>query len=275
MTRRPGCRSFALLIIALSSPCVAAPDLTALDDFSLGVGAFNNRLSLEGRVDGSGEFQGSQRDFAETLDIGDRREIGLAQLSVRAAERHQLDFRYYRDSRSRSVALDRQLRFDDQVFPVQASLRGSAGFRVGELTYTYWWRVEPGNATGVQLGVLRIQGDLSLSGQVRVEGGGQAQGGASISERVYAPLIGLSHRHVIADHWRIYAEARALQLGINGVRGTALSANAGLEWWPWKHLGFALQYSDSRVRAKQSKAGFSGDLEVGFSGPQFILRTRF
>ena len=267
----------ACLLTALngfSAPILAA-ELSALDRYSIGIGSFNNRLSLEGRVDGSGEFRGSQRDFAEELNIGDRRGIGLAQLSVRPAEHHQFDFRYYRDSRSRAAELSRELRFNDEVFPVQANLRGRAGFRVSEFTYTWWWSAEPHFANGLQLGVLRLQGDLSLSGRVRLDNGDQAEGSASISEHLYAPLIGLAHRHVLGKHWRVYAEARALRIGINGVHGTALSATAGLEWWPWRHLGLALQYSDSRVQAEQDKAGFSGDLEVGFSGPQFILRSRY
>ena len=267
----------AWLLAALNalSGTSSAADLTALDRFTIGIGSFHNRLSLEGRVDGSGEFRGSQRDFAEELNIGNRRDIGMAQLSVRPAEHHQFDFRYYRDSRSRVAELSRELRFNDEVFLVQANLRGRAGFRVSEFVYTYWWNAEPRFASGLQLGVLRLQGDISLSGRVRLENGGQAEGQTSISEHLYAPLIGLAHRRVLGEHWRIYAEARAVRIGINGVRGTALSASAGLEWWPWKHLGVALQYSDSRVQAEQNKAGFSGDLEVGFSGPQFILRSRY
>ncbi|MBD8527586.1 hypothetical protein [Pseudomarimonas arenosa] len=275
MTPRLGWTSLALLLCGLSTQSAEAGDLSALDRFSLGIGSFHNRLSLEGRVDGSGEFRGSQRDFAEELDIGDRRQIGLAQLSVNFAEKHQLDVRHYSDSRTRTVALNRTLRFDDQVFPVQAALRGSAGFRVNEFTYTYWWSASAQRATGVQLGALRLQGDLALSGQVNVEGGGEASGQASVSEHLYAPLIGLAHRRVLGKQWRLYGEARAIRLSLNGVNGTALSATAGLEWWPWQRLGLALQYSDSRIRAKQAKQGFSGDIEVGFSGPQLILRTRF
>jgi len=275
MTRQPArSRQAALSAIAL----LAAADATAsaaLDRFSVGVGSFSNRLQVEGRVDGSAEFDGSTRDFDETLDVGNRRRIGLWEASWLIDGRHQIDYRRYDDERRREVQIDEEIRFNGEVFPVQLALRGRAGFKLDELTYTAWFRHESDSPLGLQLGVLRLEGYLGLGGRIVVDDVGEAEGETSVRDRVHAPLIGLAARHQLTRHWRLYGEGRLIRLKVSGIRGAALSGQVGIEYQPTRHLGIALQYGGARVDGEKHKDGFSGELEVGFSGPQLLLRLRY
>lgn len=247
----------------------------ALDRFSLGFGSFSNRLQIAGRVDGSADFNGSTRDFDETLDVGNRRRIGVWEASWLLDGQHQLDYRRYDDERSREVRIDEEIRFNGEVFPVQASLRGRAGFRLDELTYTWWFRHEGDSPLGLQLGVLRLAGYLGLGGRIEVEDVGQAEGTSTVRDALHAPLVGLAARQQLGPHWRLYGEARLIRLTVSGVRGTALSGRFGIEYQPTRHLGIALQYGGARVDAAKRKTDFSGQLEVGFEGPQLLFRMRY
>lgn len=268
--------STAVLLCLL---CAAAPPVgaasPALDRFSVGVGTFSNRLQIEGRVDGRTDVDGSTRDFDETLDVGNRRRIGVWEASWLIADRHQLDYRHYDDERRREVRLNEEIRFNGEVFPVQVALRGRAGFDLDELTYTWWFRHEEASPLGLQLGVLRLQGHLGLGGRIEVEDVGEAEGETSVRDRLHAPLIGIAGRHQLSPHWRLYAEGRLIRLKVSGIRGTALSGRLGIEFQPTRHLGLALQYGGARVDGEKRDDAFAGELEVGFSGPQLLLRWRY
>lgn len=263
------------LAILLAGVEAAAEPLPVLDRFSLSVGVFSNRLNLDGRVDGSVEFDGSSRDFDEDLGFGKTRRIDVWELAWRPATRHQIDLRRYGDSRSRTVQLDEELRFRGETFPIQADLRGRANFTATELDYTFWaWQREQA-AVGVQLGLLRLETELGLFGRVASAEFGEAQGEATLDEHVYAPLFGAAGAWRLGTRWRLNAELRWIRLRINQIDGHALSAQFGAEFFPTEHVGLVFQYGDTRVEAERSKDAVTGRLKVGFSGPQVLLRLRF
>lgn len=264
--------TLALLLLALCPTALAAP---ALDRFSVGLGTFSNRLQIEGRVDGSAEFDGTPRDFDETLDVGNRRRISVWEFSALFGDRHQFDYRHYDDERQHEVQLDEEIHFNGDVFPVQGALRGRAGFELEELTYTYWFRHDTPSPLGVQLGVLRLDGHLGLAGRIAIDEVGEAEGESVIRDRVHAPLVGIAGRSQFHEQWRLYGEGRVIRLNVSGIHGTALSGRVGIEYQPTRHLGLALQYGGARVDARQRKRDFAGELEVGFSGPQLLLRLRY
>jgi hypothetical protein len=251
-----------------------AESLEALDRVRVSLGVFSNQLSLEGRVDGSAILDGSERDFDDELDIGKRRSVELYELGWRPFERHELSLRHYRDERQQSASIDEELRFAGEVFPIQASAQGRAAFRASELSYTGWLHAAPRSAFGLQLGVLKLEASLSIAGEISSPEFGSVSGEASASDRLYAPLAGFSTRRVLGDHVRVFADARAIRLNYRGIDGRAFSASAGIEYFPLRSIGVVLQYSDTWVEAERRTDAFNGKLEIGFSGPQALLRWR-
>jgi hypothetical protein len=262
----------AALLLSAAQGAAATP---ALDRLSVGIGSFSNRLQIEGRVDGRTEFDGSPRDFDETLDVGNRRRIGVWEASWLIGDRHQLDFRHYDDERRREVAIDEEIRFNGEVFPVQGALRGRAGFDLDELTYTWWFRPDEVSPLGLQLGVLRLEGYLGLGGRIAIDEVGEAEGETTVRDRLHAPLIGLAGRRQLGRQWRLYGEGRLIRLKVSGIHGTALSGRVGIEFLATRHLGIALQYGGARVDGRKRDADFAGELELGFGGPQLLLRLRY
>lgn len=265
----------AALALLLASAPAQASQLEALDRFRLGVGVFSNQLGLQGRADGSAPFDGSVRDFADALDIGDRRSIELAEIAWRPFERHEFGLRHYRDSRRQRVLLDDELRFDGQVFPFAADIEGRARFRLLELSYTGWLHASRSSALGIQLGVLRLSARLEIDASISNATIGQVQGEASVSDQLHAPLVGIAARRVFGEHLRGFVEARAISLSRGSLDGEAFSATAGIEVFPHPSLGIVLQYSDTWLEVERRSSDFNGRLEVGFNGPQAMLRWRF
>jgi len=276
-------RTASVLLGTLSIACLgpaSATELTALDRGRISVGTFSNQLNLHGRVDGrvsidSNTFvEGSTRDFADDFDIGNRRSISLWELGWRPFERHEFSLRRYSDARRKTARITDELRFDGQVFAFDVELEGRAAFEALELSYTGWLHADQRSAVGLQLGVLRLAGSVAIAGEIESPDFGRARGEAEVSNQLHAPLLGISGRRVFGRHVRGFVELRAIKLDYSGIDGKALSASAGVEVYPWRKLGLVLQYSDTWVRAERRSDNFSGRLEVGFSGPQALLRWR-
>jgi hypothetical protein len=269
------------LLLALGSPA-AAQSLTPTDRFSVSAGVFNSELSLDGRFRGEGTVDGRLRRYSDDFDLGSRRAVGIAELSWSPFERHEISLRYSRDSYRRNGTLSDELRFEGQVFPIDAELTARARFTSLELDYIWWMYATDRAAFGVQLGALRYEAGVSLRGSassddetVRLDADGK--------RRLHAPLIGIAGRHLFSDRMRGFAELRAIRLDYSSIEGTAVSANIGLEYYFTDHIGVVLQYADTRVRADRRISG-SGDFgegrldgraELGLSGPQAMLRWRF
>ncbi|MGQ0799642.1 MAG: hypothetical protein ACT4NL_05980 [Pseudomarimonas sp.] len=269
------------LLLVLGAPAFAQ-SLTPLDRFSVSAGVFNSRLSLDGRIRAEGTLIGSLRSYAEDFDLGSRRTVGMAELSWSPFQRHELSLRYSRDSYQRGGTLSDQIRFEGEVFPIDAELTARARFTSVEFDYTWWMVATDASAFGVQLGALRYEASLSLSGSVSGEGG-TARLDADAKRQLHAPLIGIAGRHLFSDRLRGFAELRAIKLDYEQIEGAAMSATIGLEYYFSDHMGVVLQYADTRVRADRRISGsndfgegqLEGRLGLGLSGAQAMLKVRF
>jgi hypothetical protein len=270
------------LLFALAAPA-GAQSLTPLDRFSVSVGAFNSRISLDGRVRGEGTLDGRLRRYTDEFDLGSRRPVGIAEMSWSPFERHELSLRYSRDTYRRAVQLSDELRFEGEVFPIDAELTARARFTSLELDYIWWMYATDASAFGVQLGALRYEAGLALRGTVSSDGNGTVDLDADGKRRLHAPLIGIAGRHVFGERMRGFAELRAIRLDYKRLEGTAVSANIGVEYYFTDNIGVVLQYADTRVRAERRLSGsnefgegrLEGRAELGLSGAQAMLKWRF
>jgi hypothetical protein len=269
------------LMLALGSPA-GAQSLTPVDRFSVSAGVFNSRISLDGRVRGEGTLDGRLRRYSDDFDLGSRRAVGIAEMSWAPFERHELSLRYSRDSYRREGTLSDELRFEGEVFPIDAELTARAQFTSLELDYVWWMYATDFSAFGIQLGALRYEAGLSLRGSASTDGE-SVRLDADGERTLHAPLIGIAGRHLFGDRMRGFAELRAIRLDYKQIDGTAVSANIGVEYYFTDHIGLVLQYADTRVRADRRISGsnefgdgrLEGRAELGLSGAQAMLRWRF
>lgn len=270
-------RTAFLLLTALlhsGAGCAAASEGVLGERFSIAIGGFDNTLTLSGRVDDA-RVIGSQFDFAEQFEFDNRRRLDLAELRLRPAERHEFGIKAFRDARERSAVLRETLVFDGREFLVDAEAVGRASLHNVEFDYTWWAWVEDDTALGLQVGVLSVGTSLSVRGRIRIEGEGEVEGAAAVSDRFFVPLAGLALRQRLGERWRLDTELRYLRRSYRGIEGEALSGHAGIEWLFSRHFSLVAQYGFSNVDLEQDKSSLAGTLRVGFKGPQAMLRLRF
>lgn len=244
------------------------------EGFSIAVGGFVNTLDLSGRVDGA-TVEGTSIDFDEDFALRRHRRLDVVELKARPSPHHTFTVRHFADARRRTASFDRPIRFDDREFLAQGTVEAHARVTSLEFDYTWWLHQDEQRAFGLQLGVVRLGASLALRGRIAVEDEGSAQGQARVEDRVYVPLAGLALRQRLGRAWWLQAEARYLKRGYRGIDGEALSGQLGLEWQFSRHLSLIARYAHTRVYVTQDQIDLSGNLEVGFRGPQTLLRARF
>lgn len=73
----------------------------------------------------------------------------------------------------------------------------------------------------------------------------------------------------------MYADASGVKKNDGNSSGHIWNASLGVEWFPWQHLGFALEYSASRLHLHKDYSEGSAKLGLNSPGPASYLRARF
>lgn len=252
----------------------------AVDRAGFYIGSYTNDLRLRGRVDGTVEAQGTLLDgtvvdFDKEFDFGGTHQLLAFGGSWRPFERHQFSFDYHRDTRQGSRRLQRDIVYAGETFPVDAQVDARFRAQVYDVRYTYYPWLTQADALGISLGVVDYRVDLRLRGQGAVAG---MTGTRTLEEdadsHLPAPLLGLSYRHAFSPQWRFFADAAYFKAKIHHIDGDVTDLHAGIEYYPWQHVGFAALYSVYQIDANISRHNLDGQLDLKSSGFQLQLRVR-
>jgi hypothetical protein len=266
--------------LMFTSQAFADDDTWALDRYGFYAGSFTNDLNLRGRINGNIEAEGTiidgtVVDFDREFDFGGSHSLLLLGGTWRPFDRHQLSFDYHRDTREGSRSLQRDIVFEGETFPVNARVDAKYQAEVYDLRYTYWAWLTQRNAFGVSLGLVDYRVGLSLRGEGTFSDTGTMQSlKASTDSDIPAPLLGLSYRHAFNERLRFFADAARFKARFHSVDGDVTDLHAGIEYFPWEHVGFAALYSIYEIDADVERHSLKGQLDLRSSGFQLLLRIR-
>ena len=131
------------------------------------------------------------------------------------------------------------------------------------------------DSLGPVVGIVSIDVDSSVSGTIDIGDIGAVDIAAQAGESLMAPKLGLSYVHAFNEHLRLTADVATFEHSIRGGDAQIWDTAIGAEWYPWKNVGFALRHARTRIDADIARADYDGSAELGFSGWQFLVRTRF
>jgi hypothetical protein len=259
-----GCTLFA----SMSSVALAEGSL-ALDPVSIWLGGYyaNTEVDLSAKgnaIDAStGKIQLAEGD--ET--------IARARLDVLLFGSQGLEFDYYTLDHSTSQTLTQPFAFQGVPFELDSTLRGKVEFDAGEAAY-HWWFGDDTDAFGVGLGAAYYRAKLKVEGTVALAGQ-SASGSASWDGDAVAPVASLAWRHAINDSLRVYLEGSGIYKNGGTLSGHVYDARGGVEWFPWRNAGLALEYGDTRIKLDRNGHTFDSNIDIKLHGPSLFARFRF
>jgi hypothetical protein len=270
-------RTVSVLAVAaaLFAACsiASAQQSPALDRISLWLGGYYSNNDTRLSAQGSGPYAGIQGtlDFEDDLGFKKHSADPRARFDFLIGDSQGFSFDYYQIHRSRNASYE-------QAIPalgsdVGAHIHGDFDYDFGSASYK-WWFGHGSDVFGVGLGAAYYKVRFAARGSVH---GGDASDSFSDSydESAWAPMLTFGWRHAFNDQWRMYADASGVKKNGGSLGGHIWNASLGVEWFPWQHLGFALEYSASRLHLHKTYSEGTAKLDLNSDGPALYLRARF
>ena len=184
----PRALSLSLLSLSLLALAPAAWAVEPLDTFSFRAGGYISTFDSEVRADGE-VSNGTPIELDRDLDLDQDNAIAFLSATWRPFDRHEFGLAYYQDDVSATRQLQRDIVFDDTVYPASGTVRSDFDVSAYELSYVWWAASHDNWAMGPRLGLVWYDIELSIALELDVDGN---QTDGSISDSVSADLPGIS-----------------------------------------------------------------------------------
>ena len=115
--------------------------------------------------------------------------------------------------------------------------------------------------------------DKYLAGEASFDGE-TVQASTRSSDAAFAPMLMLGWRHAFDERWRAYADLSGVAKQGGALHGHIVDAAVGVEWFPWRRFGFALEYGHTEIRLDRDREYWDARLDLTLRGPSLLLRMR-
>ncbi len=241
-----------LLIAASALPAAAQIfDQTYLDNkglsdrFTLNIGSFITTINTNAKA--SGDAGGEEVDLED--DLGLRPDIGEFRLSAewRLARKHALTFGYWATRREAETTLEEDIEWNDVIYPASVTLRAESGYDNFKLGYRYSF-VNNGTVDfGASIGLSVLMFDIALEGEAEIIGPGGPVGTEQRREEedliAPVPVVGLNVEWALRPRLFLRGGVEYFKANYQEYTGELIDGAVGLDWFPWKHVGFGAAYN--------------------------------
>jgi len=245
--------------------------------FIVDVGYFFLSTDMRVRVDGETSDQvGSDVNFDDTFGIGDFDRF-RAEASWRIAPRHLIRAMYFQNNRHATRSIERDVNFQDETFPVGATVDAHSELTVAQLSYEYAFLRRENYELAGGIGIHYVDMNLTLDGTIAAQGN-QASRRADVGASTAAPLpvLGLRWLWRLPYNFYVTAQAQYFYLQFDPYSGSLTDLKATVVWQPTDHFGVGLGYNDFGFRFDISDRGaFDGRLRWNYGGAMAFATFMF
>jgi hypothetical protein len=272
MRRAGGAVVFASL--ALASTASMAQQSPALDRVSVWLGGYYAKTDTNiGASDNTGQFKGNV-NLEHDLGFQDHKTVPRVRLDFLIGDSQGFSFDYYSVNKSRTKTLSDAISYGGNDYSASASVHGKLDFDFGSAAYR-WWFGHENDVFGVGVGGAYYRVRAGIGGEASVNGEPVGEASTSSNESAWAPLLQLGWRHSFNDQWRMYFDASGVKKNGGPLSGHIYNGALGVEYFPWKNLGFGAEYGYTKIRLDQRKRDYNADLDMKLTGPSLFVRLRF
>lgn len=259
-----------LLLLFLVTPAFGQP----FPRFSVTAGQYGVDFTTDARVNPAlGTVEGTALNLERDLGLPSSRRVQRFAMEWRPFYRHELAADYVAAKRNGFATLNREIRFQDQLYPFSADVTSVFDTSKWEATYTYWAARSEGAGFGIMLGAAGLSIDANL---VARRPGDTLTIAQKASTDVPVALIGAQSRWAVSDRVIARFSAAALpRVKIDVYSGRATSADVRLEFRVVKNVAIGAAYNYFHLDGTIDDPSFNGTLSMTVKGPEGYLRIGF
>lgn len=253
-----------------------APNL--LDDsFYAALGTFILNSDTEVRFDGE-SGRGDVVDWERTFGDDDMTRFRFdGYWRFGDSQRHKIRALWFNASRDDSRTFERDIEWNDVVYPANLRVDSELAFDIYELAYEYaFLRKDTYEVTGT-FGVHYTELSMSLAAEGAIVGGEPVSGKVKKEGSFGAPLpvIGVRGLWDISHDFWIDASAQYFSANIDEYDGSIQDYRVAVVWQPIKWAGVGLGYNQFKVDLDVDKDSFNGNVTWTYSGPMIFYSASF
>ena len=241
------------------------------DRFAVSLGGFLLNTETEIRVDGETQGSGSVIDASKDLGLQDADRFRL-DAYWRMTPRQKLRFMYFDTSATGTRVIDREIDFNDQIYPVNAEVHGRVETKVFSLQYEFDFLQGENYELGGTFGIHNLRFETGLS----VDANGQS---AAISSSAEAdgplPVIGLHGIWRISEKFYLDAGLQYFSIKIDPYDGSVTDFNVSGVWQFSQHWGVGAGWNQFRTSLGVDGDRFNGDLTWKYGGARIFVTASF
>ena len=263
---------FILLAGAIGTGCAAQSP--ALDRVSLSLGGYYGIIDTTiGGSLSNGEFR-DHVNLEDDLGFDADKTVPRIRFNLLIGDSQGFSFDYFSVNRSHSQVLEMDFSYDGNNYDATAKVHGKLDFDSGSVAYR-WWFGEGNNVFGVGLGGAWYRMQVQFNGSGTVNGIPVDEASADAGTRTWAPVVQLGWRYAFDEKWRMYVDASGIDKNGGDLYGHIYNVDIGLEWYPWKNLGFSAEYGYTRIQLDKRQDDFDNSLDMRLKGPSLFVKLRF
>lgn len=278
---RPISALISFILLSGMATSAFAQQSPALDKFNLSIGGFQGytNTDLSAHPNDLSENPTGKVNLEDDLGLHHRENIGRIKAEALLGDHQGIDVDFYQFHRSHSGSFSDSLSYNDDNADLSATVHGKMDLELGSVTYRYWFG-QDNNVFGVGLGAawyhvnFRLTGEgQSVSPNPDLNETGFAS--TSYSDGAWAPVLSLGYRHAFSDQLRWYADLSGVKKNGGNLSGHIYSGALGVEYYPWKNVGFGVEYSVSKIQLSRNRPNYDAQLDLKTYGPGAYLKVRF
>ncbi|HKO56420.1 MAG TPA: hypothetical protein VJ276_11115 [Thermoanaerobaculia bacterium] len=265
-------RVHLLLLLLLFAFPAAAQEL--FPRISVTAGGYLGNFSTDVRIDAeAGSTTGTELNIERDLGLESSKTLQRFTAQWRPASRLELAGSYVSASRSGFEQIDREFRFQDNVYPVQADVATAFDTKYWDATLTVWAHKSDRAGVGITLGAAMLSIDASVAATAR---GQSATLTNQASTDVPVALGGAQIRYAFTP--RLIGEASAgilPRVTIDQYSGRATNASARLEYRFLRAIGIGLGYNYFKLDGSVADPSLRGRLALQVDGVEGFVRIGY
>jgi hypothetical protein len=256
----------------------AADERNPLDAKFIGdVGYFFLSTDMRVRVDGNTTDEvGSDVNFDDTFGIGDFDRF-RADLLWRIKPRHLLRAMYFKNNRHATRSIEREVNFQDETFPLGATVDAKSDLTVAQLSYEYAFLRRDNYELAGGIGVHYLDIGLSLGATLSAQGNqASRRADANASSAAPLPVLGLRWMWRLPHDFYVGAQLQYFYIDLDPYKGSLTDLKASVVWQATDHFGVGLGYNDFGFRFDIDDAhDFDGRLRWNYGGAMAFATFMF
>lgn len=266
----PGYVSLLISVVALIFLEMPAAMAQADDDtkFSLSVGVFVADRNSKTRVDGTAGMDGTTVDLEGDLGLNRSDSVFRIDGYYRFNKKHRLDFSAFDLSRTASKVIEKDIDWNDTLFPINTTVNSKFDLTIYKLAYTWSFMRRDKGYLGLTAGLYIADFGTRLEGEVI----GQLE-----SKGITAPLpvIGLRGQYDFTEKLSFRASGEIFAIKYEDYSGSLYDIYAGLDYQFFQHVAIGIGINAVKLNIGVSKENFNGDIDWRYEGGLVFFKFDF